>query len=96
MHHDDLQNLADAVSLATGIPIEELFCRNKTLPYSMARGVFFMLAREYCSSLTTIAKFSQRHHTTCHVLAERYRGYYESKDKQVCLMVEAVMERMNK
>ena len=85
-----LEQIADAVSSVSGIDIDELFSKNKDVAHTTARGVFFMLARRYGYLFQEIADYTHRHHSTIVNVSQRFCGYYEVKDKQVCCMVHSV------
>lgn len=90
-----LDQIVDAISSVSGIDSNELFSKNKDVAHTTARGVFFMLAREYGHLFQEIGKYTHRHHSTIVNVSQRFYGYYEVKDKQVCRMVTEVLKMLN-
>ena len=90
-----LSQLQEAICLASGIEIGQLFSRNKGLSHTMARGVVYMLAREYGHLFCEIANYTNRHHSTCVNVSKRFEGYYEVGDVAVHRIVGKVKEILN-
>lgn len=90
-----LEELAKVLCEVSGIEVETLLGHeNRSLPNTV-RGVFLMLAKEFGFRVTDTCAFIGRSHASCIVTANRYKGYYETKDKQICGIVNRVKEVMN-
>lgn len=90
-----LEELAKVLCEVSGIQMESLLGHeNRSLP-NMVRGVFLMLSKEFGFRVTEICAFVGRSHASCIVTANRYKGYYETKDKQVCEIVKKVKKALN-
>lgn len=90
-----LSELADAVCQCTGISREQLKEHTKKNLYNLARGVFFMLSREYGIHPNDTSAFVGRSRTSCITTAKQYRGYYETGDREVCKIVQMVKKMTN-
>ena len=82
--------LAEKVCLASGVSLEELIGREKRTSVDVARGVFFMLSVEYGIHPKEASSYVGRSRSSCIVTAKHYKGYYDTKDKEVCKIVEKI------
>ena len=90
-----LSELARSVCNATGVSMEKLVGHEKRNLTDMARGVFFMLSRELGIHPKEASSFVDRSRSSCITTAKQYKGYYETKDKEVCRIVERVKNELN-
>ena len=88
--HIELSELANIVCDVTGISMEKLLGHEKRSLTDTARGVFFMLSREMGIHPSDASSFVGRSRSSCITTAKQYRGYYETKDKEVCRIVQEV------
>lgn len=90
-----LNELASVICKVTGVDESSLIGNeNKNLPNTV-RGVFLMLARELGFKVKEISSYIGRSHASCIITANRYTGYCETKDKQICEIVKKVKEALN-
>lgn len=89
-----LSDLANVVCEVTGIGMDLLVGHEKRNLTDTARGVFFMLAREFGIHPKEAASFVDRSRSSCITTAKQYKGYYETKDKEVCRIVGLVKEAL--
>ena len=85
-----LSDLANVVCEVTGVSLDLLVGHEKRNLTDTARGVFFMLAREFGIHPKEASSFVDRSRSSCITTAKQYRGYYETKDKEVCRIVDTV------
>lgn len=85
-----LSELANIVCDATGVSMDKLLGHEKRSLTDTARGVFFMLSREFGFHPNEASSFVGRSRSSCITTAKQYRGYYDTKDKEVCRIVEEV------
>jgi chromosomal replication initiation ATPase DnaA len=91
----DLTELANIVCNVTGVSMEKLLGHEKRSLTDTARGVFFMLSREMGIHPTKASSFVGRSRSSCITTAKQYKGYYDTKDKEVCRIVEKVKSALN-
>ena len=91
----DLSELANIVCNVTGVSMEKLLGHEKRSITDTARGVFFMLSREMGIHPNETSSFVGRSRSSCITTAKQYKGYYETKDKEVCRIVKGVKELLN-
>lgn len=85
-----LSELASAICNITGVSMEKLLGHEKKGFSDMARGIFFMLSREFGIHPKEASSFVDRSRSSCITTAKQYKGYYEMRDKEVCRIVEQV------
>lgn len=90
-----LEDLATLTCEASGVKLESLLGSESRSIVNIARGVFLMLAKELGFRVTDTSNYIGRTHASCIITANRYKGYYETKDKQICEIVNKVKEAMN-
>lgn len=89
-----LNKLAQAVVEVTGIDQEMLFSREKKAVTSMARGVYYLLAKEMGIHPIKTSQFVGRSRASCITTTKQYQGYYDTGDKIVCQLVNEVKEKL--
>lgn len=90
-----LKELANVVCNATGVSMDKLLGHEKRNLTDTARGVFFMLSREFGIHPKDASSFVGRSRSSCITTAKQYKGYYETKDKEICRIVETVKSMIN-
>lgn len=90
-----LERLALLVCKVSGISIECMLGYEKRSLPNTVRGIFLMLAKELGFKVKDISSYIGRTHASCIITASRYKGYYETKDKQICEIVNKVKEILN-
>ena len=84
-----LPDIASAVSGVTGISIEKLMSREKTEKISIARGIYYLIARELGFHPINTSQYVGRSRAACITTTKQYRGYYESGDKIICKLIRS-------
>lgn len=90
-----LTELANIVCNVTGVSMEKFVGHEKRNISDTARGVFFMLSREFGFHPKEASAFVDRSRSSCITTAKQYKGYYETKDKEICRIVEQVKSKIS-
>lgn len=92
MNSSSLETILNAVAEATGLCVSDIKAKRRTVDVSIARGVYYMIAREYGIHPFVIVAYVDRSRSCCITIAQRYRWYLEYKDKTITLIVKKVRE----
>lgn len=90
----DLKDILHAVCTATGI--SEMDIRHKTRKWQIAdaRGLFYVVAKEYGFKDSDIAAVTNRERTTPITVSKHYRGYMECGNKPLIRLYHSIKRRL--
>lgn len=89
-----LNQLMQAVTETTGITMAMLQSRDKRLDICMARGVYYLIAKEMGIHPNVTSTLVRRSRSACIIVSKQYKGYLESGDKQVRTLYEKVKRKL--
>lgn len=78
------KKILEAVSEASGIPVEDLLSRKKYKNIANARGVYYTVCSFYDIRPTEVARYVGRNHGTVIPTGRKYRNYVKRGDKEAC------------
>ena len=90
-----LDMILATVEEVTGVSEREMSDRIKSLRINTARGVYFLVARQYGFHPFDVAKRLNRSRASCIITTKQYRWYYQCGDKSVVELVDKIRDIIN-
>ena len=91
----ELRDILQAVCLETGISEAEMQHRTRKWQIADARGLFYVVAKEYGFKDVEVAAVTGRERTTPITVGKHYRGYIEHGYKPLVRLYNGIKVRLN-
>lgn len=91
-HPFSLEQIADAVIRGTGVSLKDMKSGIRNNEFCMARGIFYVLARESSYPSQYVAEYLNRKRPTVVLTTQKYMGYLAVGDKLTKYVYDKVKE----
>lgn len=90
-----LTQILEITSNVCDVPVNQILSHRRSTSSSIARGLYYLIAREHKYHPSVIAKTVSRSRCSCIIVINHYRGYLQIRDRNITNLYNKITEEIN-